>query len=285
MKYKFIQKHKELFPVEKMCQALEVSRSGYYRWLTKAPSKRKKENEILLKTIKEIHKAHHEKYGSPRITPELRASGYLVGENRVARLMKENQIKVKKRKKWVQTTDSEHPYPIAPNLLNRDFKASEPNRVWVSDITYIATTQGWVYLCIILDLYSRKVVGWNLRSDMTTALVKGAFEMAWVNRKPSKGLIFHSDRGVQYASHEFRGELRDKGCLQSMSRKGNCWDNAPAEAFFARLKEERCDYVFRGYHEARMVMFEYIEVYYNRQRRHSSLGYLCPHDFELRKIA
>lgn len=284
MKYQFIEDHRSAYPVEKMCQTLQASRSGYYSWRQGKPSKRQEEDAELLKEIMEVRR-NNRKYGSPRITEALKQQGHRVSQKRVARLMKENGIKVKKRKNWVRTTDSNHNQPIAPNILSRNFEVIKPNTAWVSDITYCASKQGWLYLCVILDLYSRKVVGWNLRSDMTTELVMGAFEMACINRKPKEGVIFHSDRGSQYASQIFREALQEKGFTQSMSRRGNCWDNAPSEAFFARFKEEGCDKVFEDYWEARMTIFEYIECYYNRRRLHSTLGYLSPEAFELKNVA
>lgn len=285
MKYQLIEDNRSAYPAEKMCQTLNASRSGYYNWRKRIPLKRQQEDDELLKEIKEIHRHNRQRYGSPRITAALKQNGHRVSEKRVARLMRENDIKVKRPKSWVRTTDSNHDCPIAPNRLSRNFDVLIPNTAWVSDITYCASSEGWLYLCVILDLYSRKVVGWNLRSDMTTELVLGAFERACINRKPKKGVIFHSDRGVQYASKAFRGTLKEKGFVQSMSRRGNCWDNAPSESFFARFKEEGCDKVFEDYHEARMTVFEYIEVYYNRQRLHSTLGYLSPEVFEQKNVA
>jgi transposase InsO family protein len=285
MKYQLIEDNRSNYPVEKMCNTLKASRSSYYSWRKGKLSKRQEEDKELLKEIRELHQKNRQKYGSPRMTEALKQKGYRVSEKRVARLMKENDIVVKKRKSWVRTTDSNHNSPIAPNILSRNFDVMKPNTAWVSDITYVPSSQGWLYLCVILDLYSRKVVGWNLRSDMTTELVMEAFEMACVNRKPEKGVIFHSDRGVQYASNAFRGALKDKGFIQSMSRRGNCWDNAPSEAFFARFKEESCDKVFEDYWEARITIFEYIECYYNRTRLHSTLGYLSPEVFEQKNVA
>jgi len=220
-------------------------------------------------------------YGSPKITIELNAEGILCGKNRVARLMKENEIKSKVKKKYKVTTDSKHKNPVAENLLKRNFAAEKPDEKWVSDITYLWTGEGWFYLCVIIDLFSRQVVGWSVSKRMSSSLLINAFDKAYKKRKPSSGLIFHSDRGSQYASKAFRKVLKSKGLVQSMSRKGDCWDNAVAESFFSVFKKELIfgnQYISRA--KLKSCIFEYIEIFYNRFRRHSYLEYLSPADFE-----
>lgn len=266
-------------------KVLGVSKSGYYRWKKQPQSKRSQENQFLLGKIQAIFHQGRKKYGSPRITHRLRQMGHKVSQKRVARLMKKNGIVAKRRKKFVNTTDSKHGLPIAENLLNRQFQVDSPNEVWAGDITYVATKQGWLYLCVVLDLYSRKVIGWSMRQDLTTPLVTDALEMALQRRKPTGALMFHSDRGVQYASDLFRKQLVCHNIVQSMSRKGNCWDNAVVESFFGSLKEEVCAKVFENQDEAKSALFEYIEVFYNRIRLHSTLGYISPEQFEQQCVA
>lgn len=260
-------------------------KSGYYRHLKQFPSKRKQENTFLLTKVKEIYEHGRKYYGSPRITATLRQQGHLVGQNRVARLMRENNLRAKMKRKRVNTTDSNHSRPVAENLLNRQFQVSEANCVWAGDITYIPTCEGWLYLAVVLDLHSRKVVGWSMAQTMETELVTNAMNMALQRRNTSPGLLFHSDRGSQYASQAFQEHLRGYGMSQSMSRKGNCWDNACSESFFGTLKLECCDRIFTSRKEAASTIFEYIEVFYNRQRLHSTLGYLSPEQFEQRNVA
>ena len=245
-------------------------------------------DEALLKEIRRIFWEHHRRYGSPRIHEELKRQGFSVGGKRVARLMRENGLAARPKKAWKRTTDSRHGLAVAENLLGRDFKAAKPGEKWISDITYVRTRSGWMYLTVVLDLYDRKVVGWSIAEDMKASRVCTAFEMAVMNRKPREGFLFHSDRGVQYCSSDFR-ELLTKHCptaRQSMSRKGNCWDNACAESFFKTLKEELDG--LDGKHttkEVRTDLFEYIEVYYNRRRRHSALGYVAPDAFSPKPVA
>jgi putative transposase len=267
-----------------MCKMLEISRSSFYRWKQANKSNRTIANEALLKEIESIHEQFYENYGVLRITDELKKRGKNTGHNRVARIKKLNGIYSKLRKKWkIHTTDSKHNYPIAPNLLAQNFTASEANKVWVSDFTYVWTKSGWLYLCTIIDLYSRKVVGWAMDDNLKTALLIKAMKMAINRRNPAKGLIFHSDRGVQYASNEFRKLLKNYGFIQSMSRKGDCYDNAVAESFFKTLKGEELDYQkFNNFYEAKSCIFRFIEIYYNRKRSHSYLGYLSPEQFELK---
>lgn len=269
-----------MFPVELMCKVLKVSRSGYYGWLEHRPGKRAKENEVILQGIKNSFTASKGRYGSPRITSDLTALGIKVSRARVARLMKKAQIKSIIQKKYrVCTTDSNHSYPLADNHLNRDFSPTKPGKAWVSDLTYIHTQEGWLYLTIIMDLYDRKIIGWALSESMKAAHTSiPAWKMAVKNRPVESTLIFHSDRGVQYACHSFTNEL--KACpliLQSMSRKGNCWDNAVAESFFKTLKSEMIyQQEFETRQMAKLDLFEYIETWYNRQRRHSALNHLSP---------
>lgn len=281
MTYSFIHKHRFLFRVEKMCQVLDVSRSGYYAWVKRPKSKRKKLNEELLARIKHIHKVSRETYGSPRITHALKNEGIKCGRNRVAKLMKENDIKAKTKRKFKATTNSKHDYPVAPNVLNRNFTATKPNQLWVADITYIPTDEGWLYLAAIVDLFQRKVVGWAMDSTMTKQLCIDALKQAIGRQHPSPGLIHHSDRGVQYASKEYQKVLKKHGFIASMSRKGNCYDNACMESFFGTLKTELIYFTrFKTRAQARLAIFEYIEVFYNRIRLHSKLGYKSPIDFE-----
>lgn len=257
---------------------LDVSRGRYYQWLKEPISEREKANIELTEKIKEIHEDSKKTYGSPRVIEELKKQGLSVGHNRVAKLMRENEIKAKMKRKFKNTTDSSHLLPVSENILNRDFSADKPNQKWVSDITYVWTMTG----CTVIDLYSRKVVGWSMNDNMETSLIVNALEMACINRNPKPGLIFHSDRGSQYASYQFREVLEKKGFIQSMSRKGNCWDNAVAESFFHTLKTEELYFnKFNNKYQAKSCIFEYIELFYNRKRSHSYLGYLSPYQFEL----
>jgi transposase InsO family protein len=264
-----------------MCQVLDISPSGYYAWRGRPPSRRQEENEALVEQIHTVHEQSRRTYGSPRITEELQAQGVSCSRNRVARLMKEHGIQVKVKPAFKVTTCSKHERPIAPNLLQQDFAVDQPNRVWISDISYIATGEGWLYLCIVMDLFARKIIGWSMQTTLSQQLVLAAFDMAYQRTQPGEGVIFHSDRGSQYASGAFRKTLARKKFRQSMSRKGDCYDNAVAESFFHTLKVEEvypCLYATRA--QARQRIFDYIEVFYNRIRRHSYLGYLSPEAFE-----
>jgi transposase InsO family protein len=282
MKYGFIESERSEFSVERMCQAFKVSRSGFYGWKRQNDhGKRKKEDQKLLEVIKESYKESRGTYGSPRMTIDVQEKGLPCGENRVARLMKKNNIAAKTRKKFKATTQSKHHFPVAPNLLNRNFSASAPNQVWLSDLTYVWTEEGWLYLAVVLDVFNRQIVGWGMGDRLTADLVLRAFHQAVGMRHPAPGLIFHSDRGVQYACSEFRKVLQENKMIQSMSGKGNCYDNAMMESFFHTLKIELI--YFRKYLTrlvAKGEIFEYIGVFYNRIRRHSSLGYRSPHAFE-----
>lgn len=271
-----------MFPIEMMCKVLGVSRSGYYSWLKRKPSKRALEEKELMKQIKEIHKNSKGTYGSPRIREELKKNYVHVSRRRVARLMKKAGIYNKVKKRFKTTTDSKHKFPVAPNLLNRVFKVDELGKVWVSDITYIRTREGWLYLTVIIDLCDRKVIGWAISNTLKTSeTVVPAWKMAIKNRPVNDYLIFHSDRGVQYACTEFKELLATNPfVMQSMSKKGDCWDNAVAESFFKTIKTEwiyRNIYVTRK--QATVSVFEYIETWYNTQRSHSSLNYLSPEEF------
>jgi len=281
MKYQFIKEFSSEFPVLKVCQVMSVSRSGYYSWCSRKPSNRKlKNNEILIK-IKQSHNNNYKSYGSPRIYSDLQDQEIQVSENTVAKIMKENNIRAKFYKKYIITTDSNHKYPIASNLLNRNFKASRANEKWASDITYVWLNNQWVYLCVVIDLFSRKIVGWSLSRNIDTNLLIDSFLMAVTIRKPPNGLIFHSDRGIQYASDAFRKLLKLYGMQQSMSRKGNCWDNSCVESYFKSLKSEflyHCTYT--KFTELQTLIFEYIESFYNTRRKHSYLGYVSPLQFE-----
>lgn len=273
------------YPILALCQNLEVSPSGYYDWQNRcaAPGPRAAENQTLAKAIQAIHTQSRQTYGSPRIVAELRKQGCHHGRNRVARLMKEAGLCGRQKGRYrAQTTDSNHDEPIAPNRLAQAPKATAPNQLWVSDITYIQTQEGWLYLAAILDLYSRKIVGWAMSERIDTDLVLKALAMALLHRNPPAQLLCHSDRGVQYASGDYRHALAQAGFLASMSRRANCYDNATMESFWSSLK---LDLVYRRTFatrsQARHAIFDYIECFYNRQRSHSALGFRSPVDFEL----
>jgi putative transposase len=281
MKFGFIERHREAHSVAKVAKVLGVSRGGYYAWRLRSRSQRARGSEQLVKRIEEIQGEVKYRYGSPRMTHELRRRGVRVGHNRVAALMRQEGLGARCKRRFRSTTDSKHSLPVAENLLNRDFQVGEANRIWLSDISYIPTAEGWLYLCTILDLHSRKVVGWSMSPRLRSDLVVQALIMAVLGRRPPKGLIFHSDRGSQYCSHAFRRWTRRYGMRQSMSRKGDCWDNAPAESFFKTLKGELYGHrAFGSHQEARTAIFEYIELFYNRLRLHSSLGYRSPAEYE-----
>lgn len=275
--------NKSFFPVEKMCKVLHVSRSAYYFWLHNKTSKRQAQNQSLIKEIRIVYNNSKCTYGSPRIAKELNSQGISISKKRVAKLMKKEGIQSKIRKKYKVTTDSSHKYPVAENILSRNFHVEELATVWVSDITYIPTNQGWLYLTAVLDLADRKAVGWSLSDSLKTCqTVIPAWKMAIKNRPITQPLLFHSDRGVQYACAEFLFHLKKPQYVtQSMSRKGNCWDNAVAESFFKTLKVE-CVYQnkFATREQAELAVFEYIETWYNRNRRHSALNGLTILEFE-----
>jgi putative transposase len=281
MKYRFMADHRREHRVGKMAANLGVTRSGFYAWEHRGDSPRRREDQRLRELIKGIQEETKYRYGSPRMTKELSRQGHEVGHNRVARLMREGQLGARPRKAYRVTTKSNHKHPVAENLLQRNFSVSGANRVWVSDITYIATAEGWLYLCVMLDLYSRRVVGWSMGRGLGVQLVTEALLMALLHRRPLRGLLLHSDRGVQYCAKAFRDLATRAGVVQSMSRKGDCWDNACAETFFASLKTELIGaHIFVTREQARREIFEYMEVFYNRRRLHSYLGYLTPMEFE-----
>jgi len=263
-----------------MCRVLNVSRQGYYDWKKRKLSNRELRNRVLKAKIRVISAESRQTYGCPRITAELHAQGETVGKNRVARLMQEAGIVGKPAKSFIVTTDSQHSLPVAENLLNRNFQPSAPNQVWVTDITYLHTNEGWLYVDVILDLYSRKVVGWSAANHMRTELCLTALDRALVTRQPAPGFIHHSDRGSQYASYHYCQRLKAAGGRMSMSRKGNCWDNAPAESFFGTLKTELGQKSWPSLAAAQGAVSEYIHGFYNPLRRHSYNAYLSPNAAE-----
>lgn len=278
-----IRAEKANFPIAFMCRQLGLSTSGYYTWEKRPAAQRRKGDAELTEKIKSSHCRSRGTYGSPRIYADLKQRGESVGRHRIARLMRENSITARPLKRFRKTTDSNHDLPVAPNLLERNFEADKPDTVWVGDITYIWTADGWTYLATIVDLFSRRVVGWALEDNMRAELVLKALEMARGRRQISAGLIFHSDRGVQYASQAYRQALDAAGVVQSMSRKGDCWDNAVAESFFATIKRElvsKCYWL--NIKTARLAIHEYIEVFYNGKRKHSTNGNLSPVEYERR---
>lgn len=264
-----------------MCQVLEVSVSGYYAWRRRPESRRGQANRVLLSGIRMGHQRSRQTYGSPRMTAELQSLGYVCSENRVARLMREGGVRAVGKRKYRVTTRSQHAHPVAENLLDRNFTADRPNRVWLSDITCIWTSEGWLYLAAIMDLHSRMVVGWAMGPRLNAELTLSALRQAIARREVRPELMHHSDRGGQYAATEYQKLLTATRMIGSMSRKGDCWDNAPMESFFATLKTELVyRMTFKTREEAKRKIYEFIEVFYNRQRRHSSLGNKCPLDFE-----
>jgi transposase InsO family protein len=287
VKFQFIDQHQHQFAIAVMCRVLSVSRSGYYAWRKRPASPRKMANDIVLEKIKAAHRKSRQTYGSPRIQAELVAQGIRCGHNRVARLMRLNGLRAKQKRAFkVKTTDSNHHQPVAPNLLDQDFQTDQPDQKWLTDITYIATAEGWLYLAVVLDLYSRRIVGWAMSDRLERQLVIDALLMALQARRPPPGLLHHSDRGSQYASQEYQALLTKHQLRCSMSRAGNCYDNAPMESFFSTLKSELIHhrrYASRA--EARADIFEFIEVFYNRLRRHSALAFQSPVMFELLALA
>lgn len=286
MKYKFMKEHCSDFLVKKMAEILDLTRSSFYEWKKRKMSKLKQEEIKLLIEIKTIHENNRRLYGSRRITVELNKTGTKYSKNRVARIMKKYDIKAKIKRKFKITTHSDHKRPISEDLVNRDFTASAKNELWTSDITYLWTKEGWLYLVVILDVFCRKVVGWALESTLSAKLVVKALQKAIDERKPEPGMIFHSDQGVQYASDEVRRILKYHGIQQSMSGKGNCYDNAITESFFHTFKTEFVYFEdFKTKKDCQLKTFDYIEVFFNRQRIHSALGYLSPEEFEQCEIA
>jgi putative transposase len=279
MTYRFMDAHRGWWAVGKMAIVLQVSPSGYYAWKARRTTFKAEADAVLVALIREIQIQHKGRYGSPRVHEELKQRGYPVGRNRIARFMCANKLNCRPRKKFIVTTDSRHHEPVAPNILDRQFTVEEPNTVWVSDITYLPTTQGWLYLCVVIDLFDRMVVGWSMRTDMTADIAIATFLMAVMRRRPNPGLLFHSDRGVQYCAKIFRAAsaAAAPSLVRSMSRKGNCWDNACAESFFKTLKRKLEELDGRkSRREVRGAVFEYVKAYYNRVRLHSRLGYRSP---------
>jgi len=282
MKFAFIKEHLADLPAGVVCQVLEVSRSGYYAWRDRPASTRHLRHEELAVKVQAAHADSRRIYGSPRVQKALAAKGERVCPNTVAKIMQEQGLRAKSKRKFVpRTTDSAHDKPIAPNLLDRQFSAEAPNRKWVCDITYIPTDEGWLYMAGVIDLCSRRLVGWSMADHMRTELASDALGMALAGRRPKAGLLHHSDRGVQYASEDYQSLLDGRQITVSMSGKGDCWDNAVMESFWATLKTELVHHEhYRTREEARRSIFEYVEVFYNRKRLHSSLGYVSPETFE-----
>lgn len=281
MKFGFIHAEKALHSIRVMCRVLHVSASGYYAWTRREPSLRTRRDVVLATHIRAVHRTSRGTYGSPRIHAQLHRDGFEASRKRIARLMREQGIAAVPRRRFRRTTDSRHDLPIAPNVLKRDFTAAEPNRVWVTDMTYVWTWQGWMYLAVILDLFSRRVVGWAVANHMRTELVLCALSRALGVRQPRAGLVHHSDRGSQYASAEYRAQLQARGIRCSMSRRGDCYDNAVIESFFGTIKAELLDRrPWATHSEAEAAIAEYIESFYNPRRLHSRLGYLAPAEFE-----
>lgn len=270
------------YPLKAVCLALRVPRSSYYAWLGHKPGKRTEENQRLQKALPSLFEASRKLYGSPRLTVRLRQAGIPCSRNRVARHMRALQLKARQKRAFrPKTTDSHHPHPIAPNLLASAPKAKAPNQIWVGDITYIATAQGWLYLAAVMDLYSRRIVGWATSPSLETPLIKEALQQALHSRRPAPGLLHHSDRGCQYASKSYRALLEQKHLTPSMSAAGNCYDNAAMESFWSTLKTEWLHHQdFLTHEQAQLAVFDYIETFYNPKRLHSSLNYKSPLDFE-----
>lgn len=281
MRYPFIVAEKANYPVAVLCRVLQVGRSGFYAWCQRRPCRRKIQDRRLKVQISAIHKASYKTYGSPRVHAELQARRVAVSRKRIARLMREAGLTGLAPRPFRRTTDSDHDRPVVANLLDRGFDVTAPNRVWATDITYIRTWEGWLYLAVVVDLYSRRVVGWALADHLRTDLVLRALHMALGLRQPGKGLLHHSDRGSQYASDTYRELLEQRGISCSMSRRGDCWDNAVVESFFGTLKTEL---IYRrpwpSRRQAAAAVAKYLEIFYNRHRRHSYLGYLSPADYE-----
>ena len=282
MRFAFIREHAEEFPVDVLCQVLDVSRSGYYAWRQRPPSGQAQRRGELVERIRDVHAASRRVYGSPRISAELVEQGVRCAENTVAKLMRQHGIRSKTARRFVvHTTDSRHDHPVAANRLNQQFERPLPNQAWAADITYIPTEEGWLYLAAVIDLCSRKIVGFSTADHLRADLVCEALTMAITHRRPPRELLHHSDRGVQYACDQYQRLLTTHGLIPSMSRTGNCYDNAVMESFFGTLKTELIHHEkFSTRKQANSALFEYIEVFYNRQRRHSALGYMNPAQFE-----
>jgi putative transposase len=286
MSFHFIEDHRDTYPVRLMCAVLEVSPAGYYAWRERPESTRTATNAVLLANIRQVHQDSGGRYGSPLVHAVLRMRGRGASRGRIERLMHRHGVRaIMAPPRRVRTTDSRHGLPIAPNLVDRNFTAAASNRIWLADITYIPTSEGWLYLAAIMDLFSRKIVGWVMRDHMQVDLASSALTMAIQQQKPKAGLIHHSDRGVQYASHDYRAALSAAGIVGSMSRKANCYDNAPMESFFHTLKTELVHHrQYKTRAEAQRDIFAYIEGFYNRTRLHSAIGYIAPIQMELKAV-
>lgn len=282
MSFRFIEDHRDAYPVRLMCAVLEVSAAGYYAWRERPASARTASNVALLADIRRVHRDSGGRYGSPRVHASLRRQGSGASRGRIERLMHRHGIRaIMAPPRRVRTTDSRHGLPVAPNLIGRHFSAAGPNRIWLADITYIPTAEGWLYLAAVMDLFSRKIVGWAMRDHMQAELASSALEMAINQRQPQAGLIHHSDRGVQYASQDYRAVLSTARITGSMSRKADCYDNAPMESFFHTLKTEHVHHRhYKTRAEAQRDIFAYIEGFYNRTRLHSAIGYIPPIEME-----
>ena len=283
MRFIFIENHRQQFPLRLLCRVLRVAPAGYYAWRKRPIAPRRLRNTMLLESIRQVHQQSRQRYGSPRVHRQLLAQGTRCCENTVAKLMKQHQIRSRlKRRFKIRTTDSNHPHPIAKNVLDRQFSRSRPDQAWCADITYIPTDQGWLYLSAVIDLCSRRIVGWNLAAHLGAAPTLDALKMALHQRRPKAGLLHHSDRGVQYACGDYRRLLQQHGMQSSMSRNGNCYDNAVIESFFKTLKTEL---IYQEHYttqeQARHSLYQYIEIFYNRQRLHSALDYQSPTSYEM----
>jgi putative transposase len=277
VRFGFIRDHRNEFHITSMCRVLRVSPSGFHAWLGRPESDRSKRHRCLLVDIRAVSKRTRQSYGSPRIHAELVDLGHKVGRHQVADIMRQNGVRARRKKKFRVTTDSNHDHPIAPNILDRDFSADAPNQAWVGDITYVWTKEGWLFLAVLLDLFSRRVVGWATSDTIDAGLVGRALQKAIALRRPPKGIVIHHDRGSQYASKDYRNMLKSIGAVASMSRKGDCWDNAVSESFFGSLKTEWVpEDGYETKEDGRRDLFNYIEGFYNRERRHSTIGYLSP---------
>lgn len=286
MRYSFLRQHRGQFRLATMCRVLRVSKSGYFAWLQRPESARAKANQALLTQIKAAHAQSRQLYGRRRVHAALQAQGVLCGKHRVGRLMRSVGLQGRRRRAFRATTNSRHHFPVAPNLLARNFTATAPDQVWVSDITYLACEEGWEYLATVMDLHSRRIVGWAMQSSLDRSLTLKALQMALAQRRPGPGLIHHSDRGVQYACADYQRLLEGHHLIPSMSRKGDCWDNTPQESFFGTLKGELVHHWGRpSRRDAHRELFDFLEVFYNRQRLHSSLGYQSPVAFESQFMA
>lgn len=283
MRFQFIHAEKAEFPVVAMCRCLDVSLAGYYEWVGRGPSQRAQEDQKLTEALRESHAENRERYGSRRHRQVLNRRDIAIGRRRVGRLMREAELRAKRRRPYRCTTQADPTHSVAPNILARDFRPSRPDQAWASDITYLPTSEGWLYLAVVLDLFSRRVIGWSIGVRMTQRLALDALQMALRRRRAAPGLIHHSDRGSQYTAAAHRRLLTSRGIVCSMSRRGNCWDNAVAESFFATLETELLvDLRGRDREEVQQEVFRYVEGYYNRRRLHSTLGYLTPVEYEAR---